>query len=116
MALRVPVVEIYDITAAERLRMIDVRRLVARSFAERFLPFLFSRQIIGVAVGMGRLVPDQFHKRFRRAPLDFEHHRFLERAEPFMDEEKWNENRRDPDGHEPFVADVTRRMEREAFP
>src|SRR5205085_11113328 len=77
--------------------------------------FLFSRQIIREAVSVRRFMPDQFHERFRRSALHFEHHRFLERAEPFVDEEKRNEDRRDTDRNEPFVADVTWRMEGQAF-
>src|ERR1041385_3850207 len=95
MTLRVPVVEVHDIAAAEWLRMINVRRLIARSFAERFLPLFFARQIIRVAVGVGRFVPDQFHERLRRAAFHFEHHRFFERAEPLVNEKKRNEDRRD---------------------
>ncbi len=33
----------------------------------------------------------------------------LERAQPVVDEKKRNENRRNADRHEPFIADVTRR-------
>ena len=31
-----------------------------------------------------------------------------------MNEKKWHEDRRDPDGHEPFIADVNWRMEHKA--
>ncbi len=39
----------------------------------------------------------------------------LQRAQPVVDEKKRNENRRDADGHEPFIANMTGRMKREAL-
>ena len=48
-------------------------------------------------------------------PFDFEHHLLFELAQPVVDEKKRNENRRDADRHEPFIADVTRRMKGQAF-
>ena len=64
---------------------------------------------------MRRLVPDQFHEPLRRSALDFEHHRPLQRAQPVVHEKKRHENRRDADRHEPFIADMTRRMKDQAL-
>ncbi len=111
MALRIPVVEIHDITAAERARLIKTRRLFARRPPESLLPLFFPRQLIGIAVGMRRLMPHQFHEPLGRPALDLEHHRLFQRAQSIVDEKKGNENRRDADRHEPFIADVTGRMQ-----
>jgi hypothetical protein len=55
-------------------------------------------------------VSHQFHEPLRCSPFDFEHHRPLQRAQPVVNEKKWNEDRRYADGDEPFIADVTWRM------
>ena len=51
----------------------------------------------------------------RRPALDFEHHRLLQLPEPVVDEKERHEDRRDADRHEPFIADVTGRKERQAL-
>ena len=58
---------------------------------------------------MRRLVPHQFHEPLGRPALDLEHHRLFQRTQPVVDEKERNENRRDADRHEPFIADVTGR-------
>ncbi len=55
-------------------------------------------------------MPDQFHKPLRRPALDLEHHRLLQLPQPVVHEKKRHEDRRDPDRHEPFIADMTWRM------
>jgi hypothetical protein len=62
-----------------------------------------------------RPVPHQFHEPLRRLALNFEHHRPLQRAETIVHKEKRNENRRDPDRHEPLIADMGWRMKRESL-
>ena len=60
-------------------------------------------------------MPYQSHEPVGRLSLDFEHHRPLQRAQPVVHEKKRNEDRRDTDRHEPFIADVSWRMKRESL-
>src|SRR6266404_1124073 len=55
---------------------------------------------------MTGLVPHQFHEPLRHLTLDFEHHLPLQHAEPIVDEKERNEDRWDPDRHEPFIANM----------
>src|SRR6185369_9268029 len=66
-----------------------------------------------VAVSVRHLVPHQFHEPLRRFALDFEHHCPLQCPEPIVHEIKRNEDGRDTNRHEPFIADVSWRMKRE---
>jgi len=61
-------------------------------------------------VSVPRLVPHELHKPLGRLPLDLQHHRPLQRAQPVVNEKKRHEDGGDADGHEPFIADVTWRM------
>ena len=49
------------------------------------------------------------------SPFDFEHHCPLQRPQPIVHEKKRNEDGRDTDRHEPFIADVTGRMKGESL-
>src|SRR5687767_1549045 len=60
-------------------------------------------------------VPDQLHEPFRRFAFDLEHHLSLQLAQPFLREKEGNEDRRNADGHEPFVADVAGWMEEQSL-
>ena len=113
MALRIPVVEMHHVAAAKRARPIKARRLFVRRLPESLLPLFLALKLIGVAVSVCRLVSHQFHEPLCRLALDLEHHRPLQRAQPVVHEKKRHEDRRDPDRHKPFIADVTRRMKRE---
>ena len=113
MALRIPVVEMHDVGAAVRTRTVELRRLLGRSQAESLLPFFLPVELVGVGVGVRRLVAHQLHEPLRRLALDFEDHLALELAQPVMHEKERNEDRRDADRHEPFVADVAGRMKRQ---
>ena len=114
MALRIPVVEMHHVTAAERPRTIKFRCLISRRLSESLLPFFLFRQLIGVAVSVRRFVPDQSHEPLWRSALDFEHHRLLQLAQPVVHEKKRHEDRRDADRHEPFIADMSKADERPA--
>src|SRR5437867_2641761 len=114
MALRVPVFEMHHVTATERARPICVRRLLARRLPESLLPLFLARKLVSVGVSVSRLVPHQLHKPLFCSALDLEHHCALQRAQPVVDEEKRHEDRRDADRHEPFIADMTWRMEHES--
>src|SRR5205814_7355327 len=110
MALRIPVFEMHDVAAAERARPVSVRRLLARRWPENLPPHFLPRKLVGIGVGVPRLMSHQLHKPLFRSSLDFEHHRPLQRPQPVVDEKKRNENRRDTDWHEPFVANIAWRM------
>src|SRR5438876_9164970 len=110
MALRVPVLEVNNITAAEWTRPIGARRFLVRCRPETTLPFFLSLQLISIAVGVSRFVSHQFHEPFRRTAFHFEHHGALQRAQPVMHEEERNKNRRTADRHEPFIAEVAWRL------
>src|SRR5438477_8555018 len=114
MALRIPVFEMHDVTAAERARPVSIRRLLARRLSENLLPLFLARKLVSVGVGVPSFVPHQLHKPLFRPPLDFEHHRPLQRAQPVVDEKKWHEDRRDADWNEPLIANVTWRMKHQA--
>ena len=60
-------------------------------------------------------MPDQFHEPLARPAFHLEHHGFLQLPQPVVHEEKRHEDRRDADRHEPFIADVTGRMESQSF-
>src|SRR6266542_5374225 len=113
MALRIPILEMHDVAAAEWARPVSIRRLLVRRLPENPLPRFLALKLVSVAVGVSRLVPHQFHEPLWSLALDLEHHRPLQRAQPIVDEKKRHEDRRDPDGHEPFIADVGWRMKRE---
>src|SRR5213079_1650082 len=74
MALRIPVIEIHHITAAKRAWSVSVRGFLARSASENVPPSFLSRNLVGVVVGVRRLVPDQFQKPFFCSAFDLEHH------------------------------------------
>ncbi len=112
MTLRVPIIEMHDVAATKRPRMVDIGRLLARGPAKGLLPFFLSRQLVGVTVGVGGFVPDESHEPLSGSALHFEHHRFLQRAQPIVHQKKRNENCRDADRNKPFVADVTRRPQK----
>src|SRR5207249_3026836 len=78
-------------------------------------PFLFSRQPVGIHIGVTGLVPHQFHEPLWRLAFDLEHHRPLQRAEPIVYKEERNENRRNADRHEPLIANVRWWMKRESL-
>src|SRR6266478_6005764 len=115
MTLRIPILEMHDIAATERARPVSVRRFLARRRSESLLPLFLTRKLIGVGVSVPRLMPHQFHKPLARPSLDLEHHRPLQRAQAVVDEKKRHEDRRDTDGHEPFIADVTWRMKHKSL-
>ena len=71
--------------------------------------------MVGVIVSVRRLVSDQFHEVLGRFAFDFEHHFPFQRTQPIVHEEKRHKNRRDPNRHKPFIADVTTRMKDEPF-
>src|SRR5207249_4590981 len=114
MTLSVPILEMHDVTAAERARPVSVRRLLARRRPENLPPLFLACKLVGVGVGVPGLMPHQLHKPIFRSSLDLEHHRPLQRPQPIVDEKKRNENRRNTDRHEPFIADVTRGMKHES--
>src|SRR6266536_5538651 len=113
MRLRVPILEMHDVAATERARPVGIWRLLVRRLPESLLPRFLALKLVSVAVGVSRLVPHQFHEPLWSLALDLEHHRPLQRAQPIVDEKKRHENRRNTDGHEPFIADVGWRMKRE---
>ncbi len=76
---------------------------------------LFFLHFVGIAIGVGCFMPHEFHEPLLGSALDFQHHGPLERAQPVMHQIKGDENCRDPDGHKPFVAHVTRRMKGQAL-
>src|SRR5436309_13010283 len=115
MPLCVPIYKIYDVTATERTRPVSVRRFLLRSMAKQLSPFFLSSEPIGIHVSVTRLVSHQFHEPLRRSAFHFEHHRALQRTQPLVDEKKRNENRRDTDRYEPFIANVTWRMKHQAL-
>src|SRR5580765_8420122 len=57
MALRVPILEMHDVTAAKRARPISIRRFLARCRPENLPPLFLARKLIGVGVGVPRLMP-----------------------------------------------------------
>src|SRR5205814_8043783 len=81
MTLRIPVFEMHDVAAAERARPVSVRRLLARRRSESLLPLFLARKLVGIGVGVPRLVPYQLHEPLFRSALDLEHHRPLQRAQ-----------------------------------
>src|SRR5437879_12837587 len=112
MALRIPILEMHDVTAAERARPVSIRRLLARRVPERLLPFFLSLKPVGVGVSVRRLVSHQLHKPLFRPALDLEHHRRPQRAQPVDREKTRYEDRRDTDRQEPVIAAATRRVKR----
>ncbi len=64
---------------------------------------------------MRRFVPDEFHEPFRRFAFDFKNDFTFELPQPVVREKERDENRRDADGHKPFVADVAGRMKGQPF-
>src|SRR5205823_12696300 len=110
MTLRIPVFEMHDVAAAERARPVSVRRHLARRRPENLPPHFLPRKLVGIGVGVPRLMSHQLHKPLFRSALDLEHHRPLQRPQPVVDEKKRHEDRRNANWHEPFITDVTRRM------
>ena len=108
MALRVPIVEIDDVTAAEWTWPVGIRCFLPRCAPEDLAPLFLAGKLIGVGVGVRCFMPHQFHKPFRRTALDFEHHCPLQRAESVVHEKKRYKDRRHAHRYEPFVADVNR--------
>src|SRR5205814_9732615 len=106
MTLRIPILEMHDVTAAERARPVSIRRLLARRLPENLLPLFLARKLVSVGVSVARLVSHQFHKPLARFALDLEHHRPLKCAQPAMGEKKRHEKCGDTDRCEPCVADV----------
>src|SRR6266487_4748731 len=77
--------------------------------------FFFFLELKRVETGVRGLVAHQAHEPLRRFAFDFEHQLALKFTQPLMRQEKRNENCRDADRHEPFVADVAGRMEDQSF-
>src|SRR5262249_20042830 len=115
VTLRVPIFQMHHVTAAKWARPVSIWRFLTRCLPETSLPFFPTRQLICIHVRVPRLVAPQFHEPFWCFAFDFEHHRALQRAQPVVHEKEWNKNRRDTDWNEPFVADVTPRMKRQAL-
>src|ERR1700726_1490074 len=116
MGLGIPIVQGHYKTTAERSWPIKTRRFFVRRVTEKLLPPFLGVKAIRVHVGVGGLVPDQFHEPLRRFPLDFEHHGPFQRAQPVVHQKKRNENRWDSYRDEPFVADVAGWMKYQSFP
>ena len=104
-----------DVRAAVRTRAVKLRCLFVGTQPECPLPLFLLVEVISVGIGVRGLVAHQPHEPFRRFAFHFQHHPALEFAQPVVRQEKRNEDRRDADGHKPFVADVTRRMEGQAL-
>src|SRR5436305_15335424 len=115
MALRVPILKVNDVTTAEWAWPVSVRCFFPRCLPETILPFFPTRQLITVHVSVPGFMSHQLHEPLRRPPLNFEHHRALERAQPVVHQKEWNENRRDADWNEPFIADMAGWLKHQAF-
>src|SRR6266550_6689849 len=115
MTLRIPVVEVHHITAAEWAGSIGIGCFIVGSLPKNLLPRFVARKVIGVVVSVGRLMPDQFHKPLFSSAFDLEHHCPLQRAQPIVDQKERHKDRRNTDRHEPFIADVTGGMKDEAL-
>ena len=115
MALSVPVIQMHDVRAAEGARPIELRSFFGRSAAKNALPFAFFIKLIGVEVSVGGFVAHQAHEPIGSFAFDFENHFAFEFAQAFVGEEKRDEDRRNANRHEPFVADVAGRLKGQAF-
>jgi hypothetical protein len=60
---------------------------------------------------MRGFMPDEFHEPFFCFALDFENDFPFQVPKPVVRQKERNENRRNANGHKPFVAQVTRGME-----
>src|SRR5882724_5170827 len=115
MTLRVPVLKMHHVTAAERTGTVRSRGFFARGGAETLLPFFLSLELISVAVSVPRFVPHHFHEPVRGFAFDLEHHRPLQRAQSLVYEKERNKDRGDANRHKPFIANVARRVKYQAF-
>ena len=115
MALRIPVVQVHHVGPAVGARPVKLWRFVGRGQPERALPLPFPVELIRVGIGVSRFVAHQAHKPLGRFSFDLEHHPALEFPQPLVHEKERNENRRDADRDEPFVADMTGRVKHQAL-
>src|SRR5436305_683292 len=115
MALRVPVIEMHHVRTTVGAGAIKLRCLFRRSQPEGLLPSFLSVELVCVSVSVRGLVPHQAHEPLRRFAFHFENDFFLKPPQPFMHEKKWNEDGGNSHRHEPLVANVARRMKREAL-